>query len=223
MIGGHEDSYYYQLIANIRRFKGTSQPEKGAAKTITIDGSFNDWKDVTPVFYDTVSDPVQRNCRGWGKDVVYVNETGRNDLVEARVSYDKDNLYFYLKFKDSIKGDFTSQNWISLLLDVDEDAKTGNKGNDFIVASNGETFVLTKTGETTLIKDSAKPIKFKLGDKELELALPRSAINLVKPDLSFRFKWTDGVDALGDWSAFTTDGDAAPNDRYYYRFVGQTN
>ncbi len=217
MKGGHEDAYYYQLISNIRRFKGVSRPLPGVPQPITIDGSFGDWSTVTPKYFDTIGDPVRRDCRGWGKDMRYVNSTGRNDIVEALVSYDQEKLYFYLKTESEIQGDFSSINWLSLLLDVDEDAQTGNKGNDFVVSTNGEEFALFKSVDNKVVPVSDK-VNYKFIGNELEMSIPRKVLNLSNQKLSFRFKWADGIDVFGDWICFTTDGDAAPNDRYYYRY-----
>jgi hypothetical protein len=39
------------MAANIRRFKGVGRPEPPPAPvTITVDGRFDDWSDVTPVY-----------------------------------------------------------------------------------------------------------------------------------------------------------------------------
>ena len=226
MKGGHGDDYYYQLISNIRRFKGVSRQETARVGDIAIDGNFNDWQKVKPRYYDSIDDPVRRDCRGWGADQRYVNNTGRNDFVEARVSFDAEYLYFYVKTKDDVKGDFASQNWITLLLDTDEDVKTGANGNDFVVYANPEEnrFVLLATvnqdGQNTIDASVEKiPIDCKLVGSELELKVPVSALRVDKKKPVFRFKWTDGVDILGEWSGFTTNGDCAPNDRYYYRYV----
>ncbi len=218
MKGGHEDAYYYQFIANVRRFKGVSRPQLAHPQPITLDGTFEDWKNVAPVYYDTISDPTHRDCRGWGKDTRYVNDTGRNDFVQAQVSYDADNVYFYVKTKDAIQGDFMSQNWITLLIDVDQNAQTGIKGNDLVVTSNGQEFVLVNSTDEKLDTTSATVIEYKRGDSEIELAIPKQAFGNAKK-LNFNFKWIDGIDLNADWSAFTTDGDAAPNDRYYYRYT----
>lgn len=217
MKGGHEDAYYYQLISNIRRFKGVSKPSLGKPQPIKIDGSFEDWASVSPKFYDTIGDPTHRDCRGYGKGVRYVNETGRNDFIEALVSYDQENLYFYIKTKSEIQGNLSSDNWLSLLLDVDENAQTGNKGNDFIISSNGQDFILSKTSKDEAVATSAK-IEFKITGNELELSVPRKALEMEDQKVVFHFKWTDGINVFDDWSSFTTDGDAAPNDRYYYRY-----
>ena len=226
MKGGHGDAYYYQMISNIRRFKGVSRTEATRTGKIAIDGSFEDWTKVTPKFYDTVSDPVHRDCRGWGKDQRYVNNTGRNDIVEARVSFDKENLFFYVKMKDAIQGAPSDENWLALLIDADEDPATGANGNEFVVKSNaagtGLELVATinKDGQNQ-VDESVAPtaVEYKVDGAELELKVPFSALTLKNAKPTFRFKWTDGVDVLGDWAGFTTNGDAAPNDRYYYRYV----
>lgn len=218
MKGGHEDAYYYQFISNVRRFKGVSQTQQVKPQSIKIDGKFGDWSLVEPKFYDTISDPACRDCRGWGKDVRYVNNTGRNDFIQSQVSYDEENIYFYVKTQNEIKGDFTSPNWISLLLDVDENAKTGVKGNDFLVVSNGQTFVLTKATNNVIDFETARKVEFSIVGKEIEIAIPRDYLNLKEEKPVFRFKWIDGIDISNSWSVFTTDGDAAPNDRYYYRY-----
>lgn len=219
MKGGHEDAYYYQFIANVRRFKGVSRPQIGVPQPIKIDGNFVDWRKVVPQFYDAVTDPTHRDCRGWGKDTRYVNMTGRNDFIQARVSYDADNLYFYVKTKDAIQGDFASENWISLLIDSDENVQTGNKGNDFIIASNGSKFALFQGREDSIVEEPEIEVRFQISENEIELAVPRKSLNLADKKPVFRFKWSDGINILGNWAGFTTDGDTAPNDRYYYRYI----
>lgn len=219
MKGGHEDAYYYQLISNIRRFKGVSKQTAARTQKITVDGDFTDWSKVEPVFYDTISDQVRRDCRGWGKDMHYVNASGRNDIVEARVSFDDENVFFYVKMKETIKGTPRDSDWLTLLIDIDDNPNSGYKGAEYTVSASVDKSELTLallTAEGS--KDSSREIACKFKGSELELAVPRATLNCEKTAPTFRFKWTDGVDVFGDWAAFTTDGDAAPNDRYFYRY-----
>jgi hypothetical protein len=37
------------------------------------------------------------------------------------------------------------------------------------------------------------------------------------PPATLDFKWADNCIAVGDWTDFTLNGDAAPNDRFNYR------
>ncbi|MDO4586473.1 MAG: hypothetical protein Q4C95_04160 [Planctomycetia bacterium] len=132
MIGGHSDNYYYQLIANIRQFKGVRPPEKVQTGKIIIDGNFSDWINIEPEYRDTIGDPVHRNCRGWGSNTQYINETGRNDFISAKASADEKNVSFYVKTQDSIS-DPNDPNWMLLLIDSDLQSNSGPMGYDIIV------------------------------------------------------------------------------------------
>ena len=53
MAEGHADSYYYQLVDSVRHYKGVRpQATASEAKTIVIDGRFDDWTDVNPEYLD---------------------------------------------------------------------------------------------------------------------------------------------------------------------------
>ena len=49
-----------------------------------------------------MGDPVHRNHVGWGDAGPYVNQTGRNDIVVAKVSYDQQYVYFYVRTRDPL-------------------------------------------------------------------------------------------------------------------------
>ena len=102
MRGGHGDNYYYQLAAWVRRFKGVRErPVAPGPSQIVIDGLFDDWQKVEPEFRDTIGDTLHRDHKGYG-DLVYRNETGRNDFVILKAAYDADNLYFFAQTLDKI-------------------------------------------------------------------------------------------------------------------------
>ncbi|MBR5627286.1 MAG: hypothetical protein IKW74_06675 [Thermoguttaceae bacterium] len=220
MMGGHEDNYYYQAISYFRRFKGMKPTPKTRTAPITVDGEFGDWQTVSPEYTDTVGDPVHRDERGWGKGVRYVNETGRNDIVSAKVSSDGDNLYFYVKTGDTLTSE-QDPNWMLLLIDADENKETGWLGYDFVLNRTPETVGCIekyndKSGEWEL---SQKLEQFRIGEKELELSIPRSLLGYEAEVKPFQFKWADNIQQTGHWYDFTLNGDAAPNDRYQYRYI----
>lgn len=222
MKGGHGDAFYYQMISNIRRFKGVSKQESTVAASIKVDGKFDDWANAGPRYFDTVDDETRRDERGWGAGTRYVNKTGRNDFVEARVAFDDANLYFYVETREPFVGGPDAENWARLLLDVDENPATGSNGNDFVVVSapNGKSLVLAKTnGDGVDASAKTTSVEYSVQGNKLEMAIPRAALGFGENVAPFRFKWADAIDVFGEWSGFTTDGDAAPNDRYYYRCV----
>ncbi len=69
------DNYYYQLIVNIRKYKGMQAPHKfSQPNPIFIGGNFEDWTNVTPDFKDPIGDVMHRNYDGYDPNFRYVNE-----------------------------------------------------------------------------------------------------------------------------------------------------
>jgi len=56
-----------------------------------------------------------------------------------------------------------------------------------------------------------------MGERELEMAIPRSALAMRGRSVSLSFKWADNAIQTGDWSDLTLNGDVAPNARYRYQ------
>ena len=51
----------------------------------------------------------------------------------------------------------------------------------------------------------------------MELSIPRAVFGKGPLPAAIDFKWADNIQQTGDWSDFTLNGDAAPNDRFNYR------
>ncbi|MDR1382685.1 MAG: hypothetical protein LBJ67_02380 [Planctomycetaceae bacterium] len=234
MKGGHGDAFYYQFIAYNRLFKGTRAVPKVTPKPVIINGRFDDWINVSPEFRDTIGDPAHRDERGWGKNTQYANQTGRNDIVAAKVSYDMKNIYFYVRTRDVIVGT-GEPNWMMLFVDADGNSNTGWLGYDFVINRQPQQ---SEDGRAALTVSHASmeqnvgnkyewsplaDIECQMQNKELELAVPLQLFdtNASTPHIPpfFRFKWADNIQQTGDWSDLTINGDVAPNDRYNYRAV----
>jgi hypothetical protein len=222
MAGGHGDDYYWQLVSYIRKYKGARPLQHIKPKLISIDGAFDDWKEVGPEFADTIGDPVHRQNRGWNPNVLYQNDSGRNDIIEARFTFDKEHAYFYARTRDLLTSS-TDTNWMSLLIDIDADASTGWLGYDYIV-NYPETGSISrhsgKKGSFQWSKINSSGLKLLSKKNELELSISWKALGRSKP-VTFEFKWADNCLHSGDWTDFTLNGDAAPNDRYNYRAILQ--
>ncbi|MCQ6557112.1 hypothetical protein [Paenibacillus mendelii] len=221
MVGGHGDNYYYQLAANIARFKGTNAAQP-AAKAIgaRIDSKFNDWKAVRSSYKDDYGDTMHRSNKGYG-DYFYVNETGRNDLVEQRVTHDKDNAYFYVKSKDALTS-HTDPHWMQLFLNTDGIYTTGWHGYDYVVgdsavsASNTSLHRMNADGSLTFVAN----VSYRYKNNELELAIPLTKLGYPAKTRTFQFdfKWADNIQSY-DITEFTVNGDSAPNNRFNYRYT----
>ncbi|RED98347.1 glycoside hydrolase family 71/99 protein [Marinoscillum furvescens] len=214
MKGGHSDNYYYQLISNIRKFKGMDKPPTYSTSSIRIDREFDDWNDVLPVYYDHVGDTLHRDFLGYDKTTQYTNKTGRNDIIECRVNMEDDQVCFYAKTNNDLSPT-SDKNWMLLFIDIDQNKSTGWEGYDFVI-NHGE---VTKNS-TSLKKWSGnewikvKKLKLAVANNQLEFSIPWKTLG----STSFDFHWADNPGQLKDISGFFLDGDSAPDRRFNYHF-----
>jgi hypothetical protein len=219
MKGGHGDNYYYQMVDGIRRYKGVRPLPSVTPQPIQMDGRFGDWAEVGPEFRDTLGDPVQRHHPGWTGAGTYVNQTGRNDLAAAKVSFDATNVYFYVRTRGPLTP-ASDTNWMLLFLEVDGNPTNGWLGYDVVVNRTGAA-----AGYAQLERHpgggypwgGAREIVLRAGEREIELAIPRALLGVTNLPATLDFKWADNIPQTGEWSDFTLHGDAAPNDRFNYR------
>jgi hypothetical protein len=102
-----------------------------------------------------------------------------------------------------------------LFLDTDSDAKTGWLGYDFVVNHAGAGTLERNVGSKFAWSTAGK-VKWRALGNELELTIPWTALGLKAPPAALDFKWADNCLQANDWTDFTLNGDAAPNDRFNY-------
>ncbi|CAF3492513.1 unnamed protein product [Rotaria sp. Silwood1] len=220
MNGGHGDNYYYQLVDYVRRYKGVHPLTPIKPSPIVIDGNFDDWKPVQPSFKTDPGTPVWRDYRGYGKAGPYVNHTGRNDIVETKVSYSEDDIYFYVRTKN-LTTNYTDSNWMLLFLNVDTNYTTGWLGYDFVlnraVLSFQETSLERNNVSNSYVWTKVANVPYAMKGRELELMVSRRLLGIQPSSVTIDFKWADNIQQDGTWSDFTLNGDAAPPDRFNFR------
>jgi hypothetical protein len=215
MKGGHTDNYYYQLIQNVRKYKGVSKPvAAGEPKTIKLSGGYGQWESVSAVYYDHLGDTGHRNSMGDCNTGPYVNSTGRNDIVESRVARDDDFFYLYAKTAGKLTS-YKDPDWMLLYIDSDQDHSTGWEGYDLLVNK------APKSGSRTTVSvyrngawEDSLEVKYNASGSELMVAIPRELIG----SSGFDFHWCDNVPVSGDITDFFVNGDNAPERRFNYRY-----
>ena len=219
MKGGDTDNYYYQLVSNVRKFKGMKKPQPRPLPTrITIDGQFSDWAAVKTVHRDPVGDTLQRNFEGTDKKTVYTNDSGRNDMIESKVVTYGKGVFFQVKTEMPLTP-HTDPKWMMLFVDADQNSETGWEGYDLLINRSPESAT-----KTSLEKWTSKGWK-RIGTvdmayegTQLELCMPLGFAPEKRPEFGFDFKWADNPGELNDRSGFFLHGDAAPDRRFNYRY-----
>jgi len=219
MKGGYTDNYFYQLVSNVRKFKGMKKPRPRPPPTrITIDGLFSDWAAVETVHRDPVGDTLHRNFEGTDKKTVYTNDSGRNDMIESKVVTYGKGVFFQVKTEMPLTP-HTDPKWMMLFVDADQNSETGWEGYDLLINRSPESAT-----KTSLEKWTSKGWK-RIGTvdmayegTQLELCMPLGFAPEKRPEFGFDFKWADNPGELNDRSGFFLHGDAAPDRRFNYRY-----
>jgi hypothetical protein len=219
MRGGHEDAYYYQLVSNVRRFKGARAVAEASAPKHISPLSAAAFADMGPEYLDDIGDVTHRAALGFAGPQMYTNDTGRNDFESIRVARDADSLYFFAKTHAPISPS-TDPRWMTLWMDTGGGANAGCAGFDYAVNRSRTGAVASvehcKSGSWERAGDAA----FTVSGSDLVLAVPRDAVQLAasRGALSFGFKWTDNVPEPLQPLDLMQLGDSAPNGRFTYRY-----
>lgn len=230
--GELKDNYYYQLVSNVRLYKGANEvPIQPKAKTIK---KLSDWLDSSIVSYNTYRNSyLERNGKEWGyenKNFYKTNDNTkvRNDIVTAKVSYDSENIYFVVETANKItKGD--GFKFMRLFIDIDDEkTNSSNNWSEFEFVLNRERLV--SDSKMVLEKSSGNWNWIKVGDvdylisgKILHVVIPRDYLGLTENKIKFNFKWADNNmtninGSTADYMSVYTDGDTAPGGRFTFCF-----
>ncbi|MBR5626955.1 MAG: hypothetical protein IKW74_04965, partial [Thermoguttaceae bacterium] len=219
MKDGYTDNYYMQMAQNIRRYKGIRPiPVNHGIVTVNPAAPFPAWDQVEVEYRDTCGDVFHRDHPGYG-GLHYTDNTGRNDIVTGKVAVDQDNVTFMVETANKLTPS-TDNNWMLLLIDVDQDNETGWFGYDLLVnqkvRNDKETSLMTwKDGQWEEIGTAPCAVE----DNRFAVTVPRSVLNANGDKITFDFKWSDNASELKDPISLCTAGDTAPNRRFNYRFI----
>lgn len=217
MKNGHGDNYYYQMISNIRHFKGVPAPVTASAPlTVSIDGKFKEWEKVLPAFSAYKGNTLHRNSNGWGS-LHYTNNTGRNDIVLAKVARDEQFVYFYLETAKALTAK-TDSGWMRLFIDVDRNKVTGWEGYDFVInrLSPNSKAIVEKSAYGWMWQKEGEA-DFAVYGNKIEIKVAKSMLG-IKDDIDLEFKWSDNMQHSNDIMDFWINGDVAPGGRSNYNY-----
>jgi hypothetical protein len=216
-----KDHYYYQLVNFIRQYKGTrSRKIDTEFHKIKIDGDFQDWHAVSTSYPDDRGDTFHRNHPGWGRIENYSNTSGRNDIVEAKITTDREAVYFYVQTSEPITA-FAGTDWMNLWIGIHNSQELAWEGFQYLVnkaPKNNTQTSLHKYDKAQKWK-AHKSISYRVGTHELELRIPKLELGITSKGFIIDFKWQDHIPLDGDPMHWLDTGDTAPNARFRYRYV----
>ncbi|SCM55427.1 glycoside hydrolase family 71/99 protein [Petrimonas mucosa] len=216
--GDKGDVYYYQLIDYVRKFKGTlPTPKASSSKSIKI-GSCNDWEGVAPHYKHYRGNTVHRNHRGYFNRI-YINNTGRNDLVAAKVARDNRHLYFYVETAEKLTPK-SDRNWMMLFIDADNNPFTGWNGYDYVInrITPGEKAIIEKNRNGWWSWEKVGDVPYAVKGNKLEIKVAKILMEMEGKPVKFQFKWSDNMQDEGNIMDFYLNGDTMPGGRFNYLY-----
>ncbi|MBK8098878.1 MAG: hypothetical protein IPK26_17330 [Planctomycetes bacterium] len=225
MRGGHEDAYYWQLVANIRRYKGVPRPsEPSPPRTIALDADASVWRDVTPKFADHPGDTFGRDHPGQGRAGPYRQDAAPNDLLLAQVAHDATDVLFRIEATAALELPPARDDALRLLIDTDDDPRTGWCGFDLLIGGNGhrdDTTTVARIGPLWTDRETRAEVHTHRVGPAMVIRLPRALLGQGTGPLVFAFQWTAAVGDDGHRIDWLDHGDAAPDGRFTFRYRGQ--
>ena len=223
MRGGYGDDYYWQFVANMRRYKGIKPPETPSAlRTIRLNGPYSQWEGVRPVYRDARGDTADRDWNGATPHSHYKDNSARNDIVLAQVARDRDTVYFHVRASAPLTAP-SGKSWMLLLIDADANAATGWHGYDLLLDRRraGDRCTVERNVGGAWRWQAVGQAEFRRRGCDLMLAVPRRVLGLTAAHgpLRLDFKWADNLPDTPDIMDFYSKGDVAPDARFSYRFA----
>ena len=218
--GDYGDVYYLQLVDRVRKFKGTDAQPTVSAPVSIMPGQWKKWADVQPFYASYKGNTRHRDAKACSQ-YHYVNTTGRNDIVGAKVARDNQYVYFYVETADRLTSSSDSA-WMRLFIDADRNKQTGWQGYDFIVnyrnPMGGKAFV-QKSHQNKWIWHNCGEASMSVNGNKMMLRIPRKVLGMEGSKLDFEFKWSDNMQDEGNLMDFYVNGDVAPGGRFNYVFA----
>ena len=224
MKGGYEDSFYLQLIRNMRALNDNPvygyenrKPEKFGLYLAD-----RQWEDFGQTYRDPEDEVIVRDYMGFSKCVHYYDDTARNDITRVRVMNSADGkLYIMVETKNDItaheEGDLT---WMNILINTNRGVSETWEGYDFVVnrypSNDGTTSLERATGNGALFEKAAD-VRYYTERNRMIVEIPLKALGL-KGDFTIDFKVSDNVQEPEDIMSYYVYGDSAPVGRMNYRY-----
>lgn len=238
--GGYGDTYFLELVENVRKFKYEDGGKSSAAAMWmrqTVDyKNISAWDNVKAKYIDFTGDAVNRNEKSVANKYTYTDNTARNDIDYVKIANDSEYLYVLAAAKNDVTAHESGDTgWMNLWISAG--GKNGWCGYDFVINRSPDGNV---TSIERLEKDAdgaivATTLDFKADiyteGKFVSYRIPLEAIGATSAS-EIGIKVSDnifagsataendgvGVYAFGNVFAFYCGGDCAPAGRLNYSY-----
>ena len=221
MTGGFEDSFFMQMIQNIRKYKTSGISAVTAqTKTIDINSLPSQWDSIDNTYRSVGRSAYTRDSYGVSDMVTYKQDAPRNNIQTVKFTNDAGNIYIYMRNEKAITKYDGKSNWMNVYLGTGDPSLKGWAGYEYVInrkpQSNGSTSIdkLDSNGNGTTIGQAQYTVKGNV----LQIKIPRSLIKLSASPSKLYFKVSDNVQNPNDIMSYYTTGKSIPLGRLSYQY-----
>ena len=212
------DNYYNQLVQKLREFKRAG--EAGAVRhdkhTVNISGGITEWQDIAGNYIDPLGDAIERNYVSVDPDIIYTDDSNRNDIGRLKFANDENNLYVMVETLEPITA-YTAgdMNWMNLYISTGEEG--GFTGFNYVVnrSPDGVNTSIEKieNGEVEQVGQA----KYRVEGNRIFYEIPLTALGVTSGG-QISIKATDNLQEFLNADDFYISGDSAPIGRLSYAY-----
>ncbi len=226
--GVMKDYYYYQLVENIRRFKGVEDKTPVSPKlSIDIFGRISQWNGIEGMqtyVGSTIERSKKNGSQGYGNKI-YKSSTARNDVAAVKTAYNDKYIFFYAECADEITP-ADGEGWMRLFIDTGY-SENSWEGFEFVInrQSPDGTKAAVERSTGGWQWETAGTADVVVRKNIIQIRVEREILGLGNGGTPGRFgyKWTDNNlfgENEGNIMNLYTDGEAAPGGRFCFVFKG---
>ena len=217
--GGFGDNFYNQLVQKMQEWKGNklTGAVKNKKTTIDIFRGFGAWADIENNYLDAVGDAYARNFQSVDPELIYMDNSNRNDIVRLKIANDQKNLYVMVETYKPVTGHAAEdKNWMNLYISTG--AQGGFTGFNFVINRLPNE---TETSIEKIVNNEATRVgtaKYHVEDNRIFYEIPLSILG-VSSLQQISVKATDNLQKFLDADDFYISGDSAPIGRLSYAYL----
>ena len=226
----YQDNFYLQLVRNVREYKYSDATAEGYAWLKGTMSSMSSFDSSSVVKYkDMVGEARERDF--WGFDIRvgskeqnllgswYVDKSNRNDIAEAAVTHDDNNLYLRITTKDDITEYAGGENWMNILIDRKSANGESFEGYEYLInraPSGGKASVDLSIGGWNW--NTIGYADMQIVGNQMMITIPLNMLGMSASDVRMEFKVADNVTNYTDIMDYYVTGDSAPIGRLKFAY-----
>ena len=171
-------------------------------------------------YLDFTGEAIPRSAYRMDGNLLYTDDSNRNDIAAVTVARDAQYLYFRIQTLDDVKPyESGDTRWMNIWLNTQNEGEKNAFGYQYVInrnVSGNKSSVMQSTGDNSYREVGSAEIA--VSDKYVCVKIPLKTLGLSRENYDIEFKVSDNIQSQTDFLDFYSTGDCAPCGRLNYKF-----